>query len=96
MTRRARWYLAASLTLLVTLACLWTDRGGPGLSDGSKVLAANNAQRWYRGNLHTHSLWSDGDDYLEMIAIWYRDQKYDFLCFTDHIGKFLHGLQGQI
>jgi hypothetical protein len=25
-----------------------------------------NAQHWYKGNLHTHSLWSDGDDYPEI------------------------------
>jgi len=29
-------------------------------------------------------LWSDGDDYLETIAMWYRDNHYDFLVFTDH------------
>lgn len=42
------------------------------------------AQQWYRGNLHTHSLWSDGDDYPEMIADWYQKRDYDFLCYTDH------------
>jgi hypothetical protein len=42
------------------------------------------AQKWYRGNLHTHSLWSDGDDYPEMIADWYQKHDYDFLCYTDH------------
>lgn len=41
-------------------------------------------QKWYKGNLHTHSLWSDGDDYLEMIADWYKSHGYDFLSFTDH------------
>ena len=40
--------------------------------------------RQFRGNLHTHSLWSDGDDYPEMIAKWYRDHGYNFLTFTDH------------
>ncbi len=40
--------------------------------------------RQYKGNLHTHSLWSDGDDYPEMIAKWYRDHGYQFLTFTDH------------
>jgi hypothetical protein len=40
--------------------------------------------KWYRGNLHTHSHWSDGNDYLEMIALWYRDHGYQFLVFTDH------------
>jgi hypothetical protein len=34
--------------------------------------------------MHTHSHWSDGDDYLEMIADWYRTHEYDFLVFTDH------------
>lgn len=47
-------------------------------------LTASDRLQWYRGNLHTHSFWSDGDDYLENIALWYREQKYDFLAFTDH------------
>lgn len=40
--------------------------------------------RWYKGNLHTHSLWSDGNDYPEMIADKYRSQGYHFLSLTDH------------
>lgn len=48
------------------------------------ALQATGPLRWYRGNLHTHSHWSDGDDYLEMIALWYREHQYDFLAFTDH------------
>lgn len=48
------------------------------------VLEADGSQQWYRGNMHTHSLWSDGDDYPEMIASWYRDHGYQFLVFTDH------------
>ena len=48
------------------------------------VLAEDGNRQWLKGNLHTHSLWSDGDNYLEMIALWYRDRDYDFLCFTDH------------
>ncbi|MBC8351798.1 MAG: hypothetical protein H8E66_07400 [Planctomycetes bacterium] len=40
--------------------------------------------RWYKGNLHTHSLWSDGNDYPEMIVDWYVQQGYDFLSLSDH------------
>ncbi len=47
-------------------------------------LTETETQRWYRGNLHTHSHWSDGDDYLESIALWYREHGYQFLVFTDH------------
>lgn len=39
---------------------------------------------WYKGNLHTHSFWSDGDDFPESIAQWYADNDYDFLAISDH------------
>ncbi len=48
------------------------------------ILKANYTQHWYRGNMHTHTLWSDGDDYPEMVAAWYRDHGYQFLVYTDH------------
>jgi len=47
-------------------------------------LAANGNLQWRRGNMHTHSLWSDGDNYPELIAQWYRAHGYQFLVFTDH------------
>jgi len=40
--------------------------------------------RWLKGNLHTHSLWSDGNDFPEVISRWYKDQGYDFLAISDH------------
>ena len=40
--------------------------------------------RWYRGNLHTHSFWSDGDDFPESILAWYVDHAYDFVAISDH------------
>jgi hypothetical protein len=39
---------------------------------------------WWKGNLHTHSLWSDGDDYPEMIVDWYKQRGYHFLALSDH------------
>src|SRR6478672_5858975 len=44
------------------------------------------AERWWKGNLHTHSLWSDGDDYPEMIVDWYKQHGYEFLALSDHNG----------
>lgn len=37
-----------------------------------------------RGNIHTHSLRSDGDSPAEVVMAWYRDHGYDFLALTDH------------
>ena len=39
---------------------------------------------WWKGNLHTHSLWSDGDDYPEMIMDWYKQRGYHFMALSDH------------
>jgi hypothetical protein len=42
------------------------------------------AERWFRGNTHAHSLWSDGDEFAEMVADWYKSHGYDFLVHSDH------------
>lgn len=44
----------------------------------------SNGANWYKGNLHTHSYWSDGDDYPEMIMDWYKSHDYDFVVLSDH------------
>src|SRR5690349_10066974 len=48
------------------------------------VIPADAAPRWWKGNLHTHTFWSDGDDFPEMVAEWYRTHGYHFLALTDH------------
>jgi quercetin dioxygenase-like cupin family protein len=40
--------------------------------------------KWFKGNTHTHSLNSDGDSAPDEVVRWYREQKYQFLFFTDH------------
>lgn len=40
--------------------------------------------KWWKGNLHTHTLWSDGDHYPDMVAKWYQDHGYHFLVLSDH------------
>jgi len=42
------------------------------------------SQRWYRGNLHMHSFWSDGCDFPECVAAWFKEAGYHFIAFTEH------------
>ena len=42
------------------------------------------AQRWYKGNTHTHTLNSDGDSTPDEVVRWYREHGYQFLVLTDH------------
>lgn len=55
---------------------------------GAFVTAAHSDSteglHWFKGNLHTHSFWSDGNDFPEMIAAWYKDHGYHFLALSDH------------
>lgn len=39
---------------------------------------------WYKGNLHTHTINSDGDSAPDAVARWYKEQRYHFLALTDH------------
>lgn len=45
---------------------------------------AQAASRWYKGNLHTHTLVSDGQALPVEAAALYRDAGYHFLMFSDH------------
>jgi hypothetical protein len=40
--------------------------------------------RWWKGNTHTHTLWSDGDGAPELVTDWYRRHGYHFLVLSDH------------
>ena len=46
--------------------------------------AKKDSEQWYKGNLHTHSYWSDGDEYPEMIMDWYKTNGYNFVALSDH------------
>jgi hypothetical protein len=39
---------------------------------------------WWKGNLHTHTLWSDGNGYPEKVVNWYKRHGYHFLVLSDH------------
>ncbi len=44
----------------------------------------NEKSVWYKGNLHTHTYWSDGDAFPEMVLDWYKSNGYEFISLTDH------------
>ncbi|RUL86959.1 PHP domain-containing protein [Tautonia sociabilis] len=76
---RLRWRWLAPLALLLL------PRGGAlGSEEEGPAVPADPPARWWKGNLHTHSFWSDGNDFPEMIVDWYRQRGYHFLALSDH------------
>jgi len=43
-----------------------------------------HAADWYRGNIHMHSFWSDGNVYPEQAVDWYKENGYQFVVLSDH------------
>ncbi len=84
MPPRSRSILISSLAMVFMVVAIVFSNRHTAPTVSAATLRAAGPLKWYRGNLHTHSYWSDGDDYPESIALWYRDHQYDFLCFTDH------------
>lgn len=41
-------------------------------------------ERWFKGNTHCHTWWSDGDSPPEYVARWYKEHGYNFLVLSDH------------
>lgn len=45
---------------------------------------AEDQATWFKGNTHTHTLWSDGDGAPEVSVAWYKENDYQFLVLSDH------------
>ena len=85
MKRSVRAMISAVMAVAVCSALLLIRQPAADVAAAdAQTLEAAAGLKWYRGNIHTHSIWSDGDDFPEMIAQWYKDRGYDFLCFTEH------------
>ncbi len=65
--------VCASATLLSPLAL-----------NGNTKSAEPVKKRWYKGDLHQHCQWSDGDYFPEWSANWYKTHGYHFICPSDH------------
>jgi len=48
------------------------------------VAAVSARAKWYRGNLHMHTLLSDGQTFPEEAALLYKRFGCDFVVFSDH------------
>ncbi len=85
MPRKLRSLLAVVMSLaILSGAVAWQTTGTKSDAPKDRIAAVIVGPTYWKGNLHTHSLWSDGDDFPEMIADWYKRHGYHFLTLSDH------------
>ena len=70
---------AAVVTVAVSCAAVAATASRP-----QDLRLAGPESRWFKGNLHTHTLNSDGDSTPDDVVRWYREHGYHFLVLTDH------------
>ena len=73
------------------LAALEREHGGPLTAGGAELRAA------LRGDLHSHSDWSDGGSPIEEMAFTAIELGHDYLVLTDHSPRLTiaHGLSAE-
>lgn len=87
LPRRAPRALPALALALLATACAGGNvlpAPASPLSPPARAKARAPTPRWWRGNLHTHTLWSDGNAFPEQVLQWYRDHGYQFVVLSDH------------
>lgn len=65
-----------AIGILALLLGTWTGCGSSGPEWSQHT--------FWKGNTHTHSLWSDGDAAPEWISDWYVTNDYNFLVLSEH------------
>lgn len=80
------WSLRHGTLAFVTLILLQ----GALSAHAAAPVPSGESSRWWKGNLHTHSLWSDGDDFPESILDWYKTNGYHFVALSDHNVMQMH------
>jgi len=83
-----RWL--AMLAGMLLCAALFAATGLASAQDDAD--ADTPEARWFKGNTHAHSLWSDGNDFAENIISWYHTNGYHFAMLSDH-NKLAEGEQ---
>ncbi|WP_439627260.1 hypothetical protein [Gemmata sp.] len=73
---------AAAFALALSVRTPGGDGAAP--RPAAEIPAPSPAPAYWKGNLHTHTLWSDGDDFPEMVTDWYKAHGYHFLALTEH------------
>ena len=73
--RSLPWVVLAGLALAAFLV---------GCSAARPTEGEASALPWWKGLTHMHSRWSDGADFPEMVAQYYKSHGYNFVVVTDH------------
>ena len=75
---------APSIALALAFHLLPAAQAAPDATTTNAAISPSSPPRYWKGNLHTHTFWSDGNDFPEMIVDWYDRAGYNFLAITDH------------
>ena len=71
-TRRCGWLLLVPCAAILLASACWASE------------PTGDAVRWYKGNTHGHTVWSDGDELQGVVVHWFKSHGYQLLALSDH------------
>lgn len=74
----------ASILLCMLLLLVYCSRSESTAGLSAPLRQVDVPTGWWRGNTHTHTLWSDGKGSPDWVTRWYKESGYDFLVLSDH------------
>ena len=101
--RRGTWHLLVGPYTVVPAGLNWTvtvtldfgPDGAPFVPRHAPLRAAGRGRAWYRGDMHLHTVHSDGQRLPSEVAAGARAAKLDFIVSTDHNTASTAGVWGQ-
>ncbi len=84
VSRRRFLGLLSAPIVLLGLAEIGLSPVSADAAEGGAVSSPKAAALWWKGQIHCHSLWSDGDHYPEMVFDRYKRLGCQFVSLTDH------------
>ena len=89
MTTTSRWRITVFAVVVTTGVFLQPASPKPASPQALHLRQGSGGQAgpqgsWFKGNLHTHTLNSDGDSTPDDVVRWYREHGYHFVTLTDH------------
>jgi len=101
--RRGTWHILVGPYTVVPAGLNWTvtvtldfgPDGAPFVPRHAPLRAAGRGRAWYRGDMHLHTVHSDGQRLPSEVAADARAAKLDFIVSTDHNTSSTAGVWGQ-
>lgn len=76
--------LVSAATIAAGVGCVAVSESQTGPENATRCESMRSVSEWYKGQTHSHTLWSDGTVFPDQAVERYKAKGYHFFAMTDH------------